>query len=120
MRGLRKTDCGQEVLLQLPREGPLIPGEVLIGSEECPKIQVKVKAAEEELIQVKAKSYLDLCKAAYHLGNRHVDVELQENELYLLKDLVLQDLLEKRNLKIEIVRKSFHPEPGAYSENHKD
>ena len=91
LRGHRQTTCGQDVLLQLPREGELMDGDLLIGTN--PSIQVLVKAALEKLLVVSTNSMLELTKAAYHLGNRHVDIELRPNELFLLEDPVLADLL---------------------------
>ncbi len=116
LRGLRKTSCGLDVLLQLPRIGPLIPGEILTGEKEYPKI--KVKAAMENLIKVQADSPLELIKAAYHLGNRHVDLELHEDFLFFLNDPVLEKMLLKRGLGVYTVKKSFYPEQGAYSETY--
>ncbi len=112
LRGIRTTACGLEVLLQLPREGPLLPGEILCGDYPYPKIQVE--AAIEQLIQVQSQSLLELIKAAYHLGNRHVDLELQDRQLFLLKDPVLEKLLLRRGLTLKIVKKPFYPEVGAY------
>ena len=50
------------------------------------------------LLQVQATSALELLQAAYHLGNRHVALELHERELLLLEDSVLQQMLESRGL----------------------
>ncbi len=116
LRGLRKTRCGKEVLLQLPRTGPLIPGEILSG--EFQSLKVQIEAAIEELIQVQSHSPLELIKASYHLGNRHVELELQSNNLFLLKDPVIEKLLLSRGLNLKIVRKAFFPELGAYSSKH--
>ena len=98
LRGLKKTKCGLDVLLQLPRTGHLLPGEILMGENEFPLI--KVEPAIEELIQVEALSSLELAKASYHLGNRHVELELQDQKLFLLKDPVLELMLKKRGLNL--------------------
>ena len=74
LRGQRQTTCGRNVLLQLPRQGVLMDGDLLAGKN--PTIQVLVKAALEDLLVVSASSTLELTKVAYHLGNRHVDIEL--------------------------------------------
>ena len=116
LRGPRNTICGQEVLLKLPREGPLMDGDLLAGEESSP--QVLVKAAEEDLCKIQATSILELIKAAYHLGNRHVDLELHIKELFLVEDPVLITMLEKRGLKIEKLKRPFFPEMGAYDTTH--
>tara|TARA_Y100001968_G_scaffold75115_3_gene66530 strand:+ start:2369 stop:2821 length:453 start_codon:yes stop_codon:yes gene_type:complete len=115
LRGKRQTLCGVNLLLHLPRDGRLFPGEILLGVEDFPKILVK--AAKEDLLHVQAISKLDLVKAVYHLGNRHVDLELHENEIYLNNDLVLKDMLLQRGLLVRHTRRSFHPEDGAYFHN---
>ena len=116
LRGRCKSTCGQELLLQLPREGPLIDGEVLIGKNPLP--EVLVKAAIENLIVVRAQSILELTQAAYHLGNRHVDLELHTKELFLLEDPVLTRMLINRRLSVKKIKKPFFPELGAYSQAH--
>ena len=93
-----------------------MPGDVLAGDDAFRK--VFIEAAIEELIRVHANSPLELMKAAYHLGNRHVALELKNNELFLLKDPVLADMLLKRELKVEQIQRPFHPESGAYLEAH--
>ena len=76
---------------------------------------VRVEAAPEELLLVRAADPLELLRAAYHLGNRHVALELLEGELRLLDDPVLADLLRRRGLALERRRLPFLPEPGAYA-----
>ena len=102
--------------MQLPREGPLIPGEILAGS--CEKPQIIVKASIESLLQVKAHSTIELIKAAYHLGNRHVDLEVYENEIYLNDDPVLEKMLIARGLNVLKLQRTFQPEKGAYNYIH--
>jgi len=116
LRGRRKTLCGVELLLQLPREGPLIPGDLLLGKSISPR--VIVTAAIEDLLEVSASSTLQLMQASYHLGNRHVDLEVQEMKLFLESDPVLKEMLLERGLFIKSVRKAFFPEGGAYGHTH--
>jgi len=94
-------------------------GDVLIG--ENPLLRVLVKAAIENLLVVRANSILELIKASYHLGNRHVEIELHPRELFLLEDPVLAEMLKTRGLKVEKIMRPFFPELGAYaqSERHK-
>ena len=112
LRGLRHSTEGQPLLLQLPRGEPLEPGEVL-APEGGPE-RVQVAAATEPLLRVQAADGLALLQAAYHLGNRHVAMEIHPQELRLLHDPVLAHLLEHRGLLIEAIEAPFHPETGAY------
>ena len=112
LRGKRTTSNGIEVLLHLPRGSKLLPGEILKGKTSTDL--VSVKAADEKLFRIRANSKLALIKAAYHLGNRHVEIEINENELFLLEDLVMYKMLDRFNLSIDSVKRIFCPEDGAY------
>lgn len=112
LRGLRHSRDGQPLLLQLPRGEPLRPGEWL--APEAGPVRVQVAAAPERLLRVRAAGGLALLQAAYHLGNRHVAMEIDAEELRLLHDPVLAHLLEHRGLRLELMEAPFHPEAGAY------
>ena len=113
LRGKRSTLDGVDVILNLPRGGGrLIPGEVL--KSENPQIFVSIQAAHENVIRISSDNRLKLLKAAYHLGNRHVDIELHDKELYLLNDEVMKKMLEGHGFKIESFQRPFSPESGAY------
>ncbi|MCS5700858.1 urease accessory protein UreE [Cyanobium sp. FGCU-52] len=116
LRGLRQSLCGRPLLLQLPRGEALAPGELL--SDEQGGVRVLVEAAPEPLLLVRAADALELLRAAYHLGNRHVALEVREGELRLLEDPVLAALLEHRGLVLERRREPFQPEGGAYAAGH--
>ncbi|SBO44187.1 urease accessory protein UreE [Cyanobium sp. NIES-981] len=113
LRGLRQSVCGCPLLLQLPRGEPLRPGELLGGASAEPL--VRIEAAPEPLLRVTAASELGLLQAAYHLGNRHVAMEIKTGELRLLADPVLAHLLEHRGLTVTEVVAPFLPEAGAYA-----
>jgi urease accessory protein len=87
-------------------------------SDACRSLEVKVVAAPEPLLVVRAPSPLALLQAAYHLGNRHVALELQDGELRLLEDSVLAEMLRRRGLQVETGCLPFHPEGGAYAAAH--
>ena len=113
LRGKRSTLDGTDVMLNLPRGGGrLIPGEVL--KSENSQIFVSIKAAHEDVIRISSENRLKLLKAAYHLGNRHVEIELHDKELYLLNDVVMKKMLERQGFAIESFNRPFSPEIGAY------
>lgn len=116
LRGLRHSTDGQPLLLQLPRGEALQPGE-LLAPEHGPE-RVLVEAAPERLLRVRAADGLALLQAAYHLGNRHVAMEIHASELRLLHDPVLAHLLQHRGLNLEPIEAPFHPESGAYGHEH--
>ena len=113
LRGKRSTLDGIDVILNLPREGGrLIPGEIL--KSENSKFFVIIEAANEDVIRIRSENRLKLLKAAYHLGNRHVEIEMHDKELYLLNDVVMKKMLERQGFAIEIFKRPFSPEIGAY------
>ena len=112
LRGRRRTVCGRDVLLQLPRDQSLQPGDQLCDADGITR--VVVTAAPEALLRVQAATPLELMQAAYHLGNRHVALELHEQELFLLDDSVLEDLLKSRGLMLSRCVRPFSPDGGAY------
>ena len=112
LRGLRQTRCGRPLLLQLPRGEALAPGEWLAPAGPGP--QVQVQAAAEPVLVVRTADPLTLLQAAYHLGNRHVALELGVGELRLLQDPVLEQMLQQRGLTLERRLAPFLPETGAY------
>ena len=119
LRGLRRSRCGQEFLLQLPRGEALRPGEWLATPDGLAR--VRVEPAAEPLLLVRADGPLPLLRAAYHLGNRHVALEVRPGELRLLADPVLEGLLRQRGLDVRHGCEPFQPEAGAYggeSEHH--
>ena len=113
LRGKRLTDCDQEIILQLPREGKLNDGDILSTSES--NFYIEIVAKTESLIEISANSKIELMKTAYHLGNRHVEVEIQENILLTKSDYVIENMLKNFNVGIVNIQKKFFPERGAHN-----
>ena len=113
LRGKRLTDCDQEIILQLPREGKLNDGDIL--STNVFNFFVEIIAKTENLIEISSKSKIELIKTAYHLGNRHVEVEIEEDFLLTKDDYVIENMLKNFNVDIMNTQKKFFPERGAHS-----
>ena len=113
LRGKRLTDCDQEIILQLPRKGKLNDGDILSTSDS--NFYIEIVAKKESLIEISANSKIELMKTAYHLGNRHVEVEIQENILLTKSDYVIENMLKNFNVNIVNIKKKFIPERGAHS-----
>jgi len=113
LRGKRLTDCNQEIILQLPRKGNLNDGDILITNES--NFYVEIIAKTEDLIEISSNSKIELIKTAYHLGNRHVEVEIEENILLTKRDYVIENMLKNFNVDIVNAQKKFFPEKGAHS-----
>jgi len=104
-------DDGSTALLALPRGTVLRDGDTL-GSADGPT--VRVQAAAET---VSAASHADpatLLRAAYHLGNRHVAVDLRTDRLQFEPDHVLGEMLRRMHLTVTEETSGFEPEGGAY------
>lgn len=103
---------GQTVNLHLPRGTVLQSGDLL--QDEDKTTLVRVKAKLEQVLTVTTTDSVELLKAAYHLGNRHVPVEISEHYLRLAPDSILQKMLEKLNFEVVSEIMPFYPEQGAY------
>lgn len=111
-----ETDQGQGVYLRLPRGTVLRHGDVLRSDDE--QTWVKVLAKPEPVMTVTAQTPLDLLKAAYHLGNRHVPLEVTAHYLRLSPDPVLKTMLQQLGLSVTDDITPFEPEAGAYGHSH--
>ncbi|MFM2429271.1 MAG: hypothetical protein RLZZ511_484 [Cyanobacteriota bacterium] len=103
---------GLTIYLQLPRGTVLQDGDVLRSATgEC----LRISAKPEPVLTVTARTALELMLATYHLGNRHVPLEVTANYLRLAPDSVLQQMLVEQlkvNVTVEIA--PFCPQSGAY------
>lgn len=106
-----RLDDGSEAALFLPRGTVLVPGATLVATDGT---RVQVVAAPELVSRVQTLDRQLLARAAYHLGNRHVPVQVDADALAYLHDHVLDDMLEHLGLTVEAVSAPFEPESGAY------
>lgn len=102
---------GEEVGLMLARGEVLRGGDLVVASDG--RI-IEVAAQPEQVLHVTCDSAEDLARAAYHLGNRHVPVEVGEGYLRIAADHVLQGMLDKLGAQSEPLEAPFEPEAGAY------
>ena len=113
LRGKRLTDCDQEIILQLPRKGKLNDGDILSTNES--NFYVEIIAKTEDLIEISSNSKIELIKTAYHLGNRHVEVEIEEGILLTKSDYVIKNMVLNFKVDVKNTKKKFFPERGAHS-----
>jgi urease accessory protein len=110
------ADDGQPLYLHLPRGTVLQHGD-LLKVEDGDRL-ARIIAKPEAVMTVKGHSTLELLRAAYHLGNRHVALEVTEHYLRLLPDDVLKTMLEHMGLHVHEEIVPFQPEAGAYGHVH--
>ncbi len=108
---------GREIGVVLPRGTLLRGGDVLVAEDGT---LLRIVAAAQPVLQVRActehGSPFDLLRAAYHLGNRHVPLELQPELLQFEPDAVLAEMLRRQHLIVTEAQAAFEPEGGAYAE----
>ena len=108
--------AGRQLGVFLPR-GTLVRGGDVLVAEDGSLIKVVASAQKVLLIQhcTDHGSPFDLIRAAYHLGNRHVPIELKPDHLKIEPDHVLAEMLRAMHLIVTEVETAFEPEGGAYS-----
>ncbi|MDZ8189857.1 MAG: urease accessory protein UreE [Nostoc sp. ChiSLP02] len=111
-----ETEDGKVVFLHLPRGTVLHDGDIL--QEETHNNLMKIIAKPELVMTAFAETPLLLLRAAYHLGNRHVPVEITPTYLRLSSDSVLCTMLEQLGLEVKEEILPFQPELGAYGQHH--
>ena len=107
---------GRPLGVFLPR-GTLVRGGDMLVAEDGS--MVRVIAAPQPVLRITPctthGTSFDLIRAAYHLGNRHVPIELKPDHLKIEPDHVLADMLRAMHLTVDEVQEAFEPEGGAYS-----
>jgi urease accessory protein len=109
---LRVTlDDGSEAGVFLDRGQTLRDGDLLGDGQGT---IVVVRAAPEPVSEVRCGDPLLFARACYHLGNRHVPLQIDDGRLRYQHDHVLDDMLRGLGLRVGFVEAPFEPEPGAY------
>jgi urease accessory protein len=109
-----KLESGDEVGVILPGGEMLRGGDLLVASDGR---VVEVIAQDEKVLQANCDSPFELARAAYHLGNRHVALQIGEGWLRIANDHVLRQMLEGLGLHVVEMDAPFEPEPGAYGQH---
>src|SRR6201984_1237697 len=115
-RQLARLDTGEEVGLLLAPGTFLKDGDILESAEGG---RLRIVAAAEPILFVTASDSEKLTRAAYHLGNRHIPVEIGAGFLRLEADPVLKEMLQRLDLSVEERKEAFNPESGAYGGGHR-
>ncbi len=109
---------GRSIGVFLPRGTAARGGDVLVAEDGS---LVRVLAAPQPVLVIThCKEHgtpFDLMRAAYHLGNRHVAIELTPDHLKIEPDHVLADMLRAMHLIVHATEEAFEPEGGAYAQS---
>jgi urease accessory protein len=111
-----KLESGEEVALDLPRGEVLRGGDLVTASDGR---VMEILSKKEILLNIQCADATEMAKVAYHLGNRHVPVQVGKDFLRIAADHVLEDMVKKLGAKVSSVEAPFEPESGAYAGGHR-
>ncbi len=109
------TEAGHDVLLDLPQAVRLRHDDGLVLDEGG---IVRVQARAESLVEIHAHGEGDLVRIAWHLGNRHLPVQLLDDRIRIRTDHVIEAMVEGLGGHVEHIEAPFDPEAGAYAGGH--
>jgi urease accessory protein len=110
-RAVLKGERGTIFLLDLPRPVMLKDGDGLVLEDAR---VVQVVGRPEALVAITARSPEELARLAWHIGNRHIEMQLVGTELRIRRDHVLEDMLRRLGATLTPLEAAFDPEGGAY------
>ena len=110
-------DCGLDFLLDLIEPIVLHTGDGLKLEEGG---FVEVKAAEEDLVEVRGRDAASFAQLAWHLGNRHLPAQIEGERILIRDDHVIIDMLKGLGARVTKVKAPFDPEGGAYGQHNHD
>jgi urease accessory protein len=102
---------GLTFLLDLPHAAVLHDGDGLVLDDGS---VVRVVAGPEPLVEIAADTADDLARLAWHLGNRHTEVQVVGERLRIRRDHVLEEMLARLGARLTTIEAPFEPERGAY------
>jgi urease accessory protein len=109
------AERGTTLLLDLPHATTLRDGDGLVLDDGA---VVGVIGKPEPLHEIAAVNAIELARLAWHLGNRHADVQLVGERLRIRRDHVLAAMLEGLGAQVTAIEAPFDPESGAYDRHH--
>ena len=105
------SDSGYEFFLSLDKASELpVNGTLILKSKK----NIRVLAAKEALMRIETENTIELMKAIWNIGNRHLNCDICETSVILREDKVIADMLEKLNCKVSYFQDCFTPLSGAY------
>lgn len=110
-------DGGTDFLLDLPEPVVLREGDGLALDDGG---YVMVKAADEPLVEIRAKDPALFVRLAWHLGNRHLPAQIEVDRILIRDDHVIVDMLKGLGAEVRAVSAPFNPEGGAYGQHNHD
>jgi urease accessory protein len=110
------AEHGTKFLLDLPHPTVLHDGDGLVLEDGS---IVRVVGKRESLVEIVAAGPQQLARFAWHIGNRHTDIEIVGERLRIRRDAVLEDMLRGLGAQLSFIEAPFEPERGAYAHEHR-
>jgi urease accessory protein len=110
-RKLLTAQSGLEFLVDFPLAAHLHDGEALVLEDQS---LIAIEAAKENLMEVTVPNIADLTKLAWHIGNRHLEAQIEPTRILLKRDAVIASMLRQLGATVREVKEKFQPEHGAY------
>jgi urease accessory protein len=110
-RVVLKGERGTTFLLDLPQATALHDGDGLLLDDGA---MVRIVGRPEPLIEIAAANAHELARLAWHIGNRHIDVQIVGDRLRIRRDHVIEDMLRGLGARLSPLEAAFDPEHGAY------
>ena len=106
---------GSEVLVDFAKPVKLEDGDCLVLEDGR---LIQIAAQPEDLLEVRGHDAVHLAQLAWHIGNRHLEAQIEEGRILIRPDAVIARMLEGLGAKVANTREKFSPEHGAYSHAH--
>ena len=106
---------GDEVLVDFEKAIKLEDGDCLVLDDGR---LIQIAALPEDLIEVRARFANHLARLAWHIGNRHIEAQIEASRILIRPDHVIAQMLEGQGASVSKVREKFSPEHGAYAHGH--
>lgn len=114
-RKLITLQHGDEVMVDLEKTVKFEDRDCLILEDGR---LVQIIASDEELLEVTARDAAHLTQLAWHIGNRHLEAQIEASRILIRRDHVIANMLQQLGAKVADVRETFTPEHGAYAHGH--
>ncbi|MGD9912744.1 MAG: urease accessory protein UreE [Rhizobiaceae bacterium] len=111
-RRVLTLDSGDKILVDLVEATALDHGDRLVLDDGR---QVEIRAAEEALLAIEARTPVELGELCWHIGNRHLAAQIEERRILVLRDHVIKAMLEGLGATVTEITAPFVPVRGAYS-----
>ncbi|MBB4231929.1 urease accessory protein UreE [Rhizobium mongolense] len=110
-RKLLHLENGDMVMLDLKEPVLFASGDMLVLEDGE---LIEIQAADEKLFEIRGRDRLHLIELAWHLGNRHLGAQIEEERILILRDHVIRSMLEGLGATVSEVTEPFQPARGAY------